>query len=125
MKKLALHWQILIGMTAGILWGRLIEYRLGSGRDHRANHQVSKSCYYSIADGQVVTNHEVKPAKTITTTKVREWVTNWVEPFGTMFANLLKVDRCTIDFASLIKGISDLKTSQNSAVWDPGRSLFT
>jgi Na+/H+-dicarboxylate symporter len=32
MKKLALHWQILIGMTAGILWGRLIEYRLGSGR---------------------------------------------------------------------------------------------
>jgi hypothetical protein len=44
MKKLALHWQILIGMTAGIFWGRLIEYRLGSGRDHRANHQVSKSC---------------------------------------------------------------------------------
>jgi hypothetical protein len=62
MKKLALHWQI-IGMTAGIFWGRLIEYRLGSGRDHRANHQGANHADYSIADGQVVTNHEVKPAK--------------------------------------------------------------
>jgi Na+/H+-dicarboxylate symporter len=73
----------------------------------------------------VVTNHEVKPAKTITTTKVREWVTNWVEPFGTMFVNLLKLIAVPLILASLIKGISDLKDIAKFRRMGIRRSLFT
>jgi Na+/H+-dicarboxylate symporter len=110
MKKLALHWQILIGMTGGILFGVLL-LNIAWGQEEIIVQTIKEQIIldYSIVDGQVVTNHEVKPAKTITTTKAREWVTNWVEPFGTMFVNLLKLIAVPLILASLIKGISDLK----------------
>jgi Na+/H+-dicarboxylate symporter len=66
--RLALHWKILIGMTAGILFGLLAAQW--------------------------------------------EWggvVKNWVEPFGTIFVNSLKLIAVPLIFASLIKGVSDLK----------------
>lgn len=69
MKKLALHWQILIGMIAGIGFG-LIFTQFDWGKD---------------------------------------FVGDWIEPFGSIFVNLLKLIAVPLILASLIKGISDLK----------------
>jgi Na+/H+-dicarboxylate symporter len=69
MKKMALHWKILIGMVLGILFGFLMT---------------------SIDSGQ-------------------EFVNDWINPFGTIFVNLLKLIAIPLILASLIKGISDLK----------------
>jgi Na+/H+-dicarboxylate symporter len=69
MKKIELHWQILIGMVLGIAFG--------------------------FAMTQV---HWGK-----------EFVADWIEPFGTIFVNLLKLIAVPLILASLIKGISDLK----------------
>ncbi len=69
MRKLALHWKILIGMFLGIIFGFVMN---------------------SIDGG-------------------RDFVTDWVKPFGTIFINLLKLIAVPLILASLIKGISDLK----------------
>ncbi len=69
MKKLELHWQIMIGMIAGILFGFAMTY-LAWGRD---------------------------------------FVQDWINPFGTIFVKLLKLIAIPLILASLIKGISDLK----------------
>ena len=69
MKKLELHWQILIGMIAGIVFGFAMTY-LAWGRD---------------------------------------FVQDWINPFGTIFVKLLKLIAIPLILASLIKGISDLK----------------
>lgn len=67
MRKLALHWQILIGMTLGIIWGLLASY-LG-----------------------LIT-----------------FTSNWIQPFGTIFINLLKLIAVPLVLVSLIKGITSL-----------------
>jgi Na+/H+-dicarboxylate symporter len=69
MKKLALHWQILIGMVSGILFGFAMT-QMEWGKD---------------------------------------FVGDWIEPFGNIFVNLLKLIAVPLILASLIKGISDLK----------------
>ncbi len=69
MKKLELHWQIMIGMVLGLLFGFGMVY-LEWGK---------------------------------------EFVTNWIAPFGTIFIKLLKLIAVPLILASLIKGISDLK----------------
>ena len=69
MRKLELHWQILIGMLLGIVFGFVMTYP-DWGRD---------------------------------------FVANWVNPFGTIFVKLLKLIAIPLILASLIKGISDLK----------------
>ena len=69
MKKLALHWKILIGMVLGVVLGILL----------------------TNVDGG------------------KEFVGNWIKPFGTIFVNLLKLIAVPLIVASLIKGISDLK----------------
>ena len=69
MKKLALHWKILIGMALGIAFGFIM----------------------NTVDGG------------------KDFVTDWVKPFGTIFINLLKLIAVPLILASLIKGISDLK----------------
>ena len=69
MKKLALHWKILIGMIVGILFG------LGMTR----------------IDGGA------------------SFVSNWINPFGSIFVKMLKPIAVPLIVASLIKGISDLK----------------
>ncbi|MGO1520259.1 MAG: cation:dicarboxylate symporter family transporter, partial [Sphingobacterium sp.] len=51
MKKIALHWQILIGIVAGLFIGMLC---------------------IQFTDG-------------------KEFVINWIKPFGTIFINLLKL----------------------------------
>lgn len=69
MRKLELHWQILIGMVLGIVFG-FVMTNFSWGKD---------------------------------------FVTDWVSPFGTIFIKLLKLIAVPLILASLIKGISDLK----------------
>ncbi|MCM2302313.1 MAG: dicarboxylate/amino acid:cation symporter [Flavobacteriaceae bacterium] len=69
MRKLALHWQILIGMVTGVLFAFLI-----------INFDWGK-----------------------------QFVVDWIKPFGTIFINSLKLIAVPLILASLIKGVSDLK----------------
>lgn len=69
MKKLALHWKILIGMVLGLLFGYLM---------------------INVEGG-------------------KEFCVNWIKPIGSIFIKLLKLIAIPLIFASLIKGISDLK----------------
>ena len=69
MKKLALHWKILIGMIVGILFGLTM----------------------TNVDGGAT------------------FVSNWINPFGSIFVKLLKLIAVPLIIASLVKGISDLK----------------
>lgn len=69
MKKLPLHWKIVIGMVLGILFGIVVS---------------------NFSWG-------------------REFVSDWIAPFGTIFIRLLKLIAIPLIFTSLVKGISDLK----------------
>ena len=69
MKKLGLHWKILIGMALGIIAG-LIAVQFSGGKN---------------------------------------FIIDWIKPFGTIFINSLKLIAIPLIIASLIKGISDLK----------------
>ena len=69
MKKLALHWQILIGMGLG------------------------------VAFALVMTNFDFG----------KEFIKDWIKPFGTIFINSLKLIAIPLILAALIKGVSDLK----------------
>lgn len=69
MKKLALHWQIVLGMVGGVAFGLLCsQFDWG-----------------------------------------KQFVVDWVKPFGTIFINALKLIAVPLILASLIKGVSDLK----------------
>ena len=68
MKKIALHWKIIIGMILGIIFGFIMNSVGG-----------------------------------------KDFVSDWIAPFGTIFINLLKLIAVPLILASLIKGISDLK----------------
>lgn len=68
MKKLALHWQILIGMALGFLFGF-----------------VFKSM------------------------EMKEFVLDWIAPFGKLFINMLKMIAVPLIVVSIIMGIADLK----------------
>lgn len=71
MKKLALHWQILLGMILGIGIGVIATQTSGASG-------VS-------------------------------FIKNWIEPWGTIFINLLKMIAVPLIIASLIKGVADLQ----------------
>lgn len=69
MKKLALHWQILLGMLFGVLFALLcIQFDWG-----------------------------------------KQFIVDWIKPFGNIFINLLKLIAVPLILGSLIKGVSDLK----------------
>ena len=69
MKKMALHWKILIGMVLGVLFGLLmVNFSWG-----------------------------------------KEFVQDWIKPFGTIFINALKLIAVPLILGSLITGVSDLK----------------
>ncbi|RZF62665.1 dicarboxylate/amino acid:cation symporter [Sphingobacterium corticibacterium] len=77
MKKIALHWQILIGILVGIIVGLLCIQFTGG----------------------------------------KEFVIDWIKPFGTIFINLLKLIAIPLIIVSLVKGVSDLKdTTQLSGL---------
>ena len=67
MKKIALHWKILIGLLLGVLWAIL-------------------SSIFGWS----------------------EFTLNWIDPFGTIFINLLKLVAVPLVLFSIIKGITNL-----------------
>ena len=67
MKKLALHWKILIGMILGIIWALL-----------------SSSLGWS------------------------SFTINWIDPFGTIFINLLKLIAVPLVLFSIISGVANI-----------------
>ncbi|MFY0604226.1 MAG: dicarboxylate/amino acid:cation symporter [Flavobacteriaceae bacterium] len=69
MKKLALHWKILLGMALGVVFA-LIMTNFDFGKD---------------------------------------FIKDWIKPFGTIFINSLKLIAIPLILAALIKGVSDLK----------------
>lgn len=69
MKKLALHWKILLGMLLGVIVG------------------------------VVMTNFDGG----------REFVQDWIKPFGKIFINSLKLIAIPLILAALITGVADLK----------------
>lgn len=69
MKRLALHWQIMIGMICGLLFGFAMSRWEGG----------------------------------------KEFIANWIAPWGTIFIKLLKLIAIPLILGSLITGISDLK----------------
>ncbi|PKR80422.1 dicarboxylate/amino acid:cation symporter [Brumimicrobium salinarum] len=86
-KKLALHWKILIGMGAGVLFS-LILLMTPWG---------SAMTTISVAGEEIpISNAEL-------------FVRHWIKPFGSMFINALKLIAVPLILASLIKGVSDLK----------------
>lgn len=87
MKKLALHWKILIGMILGIIFGIImgkVNIPLGIGF-------AKWGVFITLAESGA------------------DFITKWVAPFGTIFVKLLKMIAIPLILASLIKGISDLK----------------
>lgn len=92
MKKLALHWKILIGMAAGIAIGALAAFL------------ASRGVEWGDAYGP------------------KEFVVDWLKPFGTIFINLLKLIAIPLIIASLIKGVSDLKDISKLS-WMGGRTI--
>lgn len=69
MRKLELHWKIMIGMVLGLIFGFAMTFPEWG----------------------------------------REFVADWINPWGTIFVKLLKLIAIPLILASLIKGISDLK----------------
>lgn len=69
MKKLALHWKIIIGMVLGVIFALVL-----------SNFEWGK-----------------------------DFITDWIKPFGNIFINSLKLIAVPLILASLIKGVSDLK----------------
>ena len=67
MKKLALHWKILIGMSLGIIWALL-----------------SSSLGWSA------------------------FTINWIDPFGVIFINLLKLIAVPLVLFSIIGGVANI-----------------
>lgn len=86
MKKLGLHWKILIGMALGVAAG-FITVQL----DAKVFEPVLNDAGQQVAG----------PAA--------EFVRDWIKPFGTIFINSLKLIAIPLIVASLIKGITDLK----------------
>lgn len=80
MKRLALHWKILLGIVVGILIGILLPYFKG----------FSIGSLFSIPDGKTL-------------------VIDWIKPFGTIFINLLKLIAIPLIITSLVTGIAALK----------------
>ncbi len=86
-KKLALHWKILIGMFAGVLFSLVL---------------------VSTSWGSDMITHKVG-GKDVEISRAALFVKNWIKPFGNMFINALKLIAVPLILASLIKGVSDLK----------------
>lgn len=86
-KKLALHWKILLGMAAGVLFSLIL---------------------LSTPWGSGLTTITVKGEEQ-EITRAGLFIRNWIKPFGNMFINALKLIAVPLILGSLIKGISDLK----------------
>lgn len=84
MRKLALHWQIMIGMILGVLFGLLINSGWIDSLFNVLGIELEKN-------------------------SLKDFVGDWIKPIGTIFISLLKLIAIPLIIASLLKGISDLK----------------
>ena len=124
-KRLALHWQILIGMVLGIVVGVIAVYADGSFVGMLTSYETvatkdqipAETGVYFVEDtGEYFRVDQVEPdakEKVKPITKAYKpfsaLVSNWIQPFGKIFINLLKMIAIPLIIASLIKGVSDLK----------------
>ncbi|MFD1613696.1 cation:dicarboxylate symporter family transporter [Gelatiniphilus marinus] len=110
MKKLALHWKIIIGMVLGIVFGFiLLSTSWGREQVVTATIPAHEKIIESIVNGEVIQSVEIVEAQQVKELKAKHFISRWVAPFGTIFINLLKLIAVPLILASLIKGISDLK----------------
>lgn len=110
MKKMALHWKILIGMVLGVIFAFiLLSTSWGSEKVVLKEIAASEEIVQQIVNGEVVTTVKEVPGQTIKTTRAEYFISRWIKPFGTIFINLLKLIAVPLILASLIKGVSDLK----------------
>ncbi|NQY05918.1 MAG: dicarboxylate/amino acid:cation symporter [Flavobacteriaceae bacterium] len=84
MKKIALHWRILIGMGLGVVFAL------------------------------IMTNFDFG----------KEFIQDWIKPFGKMFIKSLKLIAIPLILAALIKGVSDLKDISKLSKMG-GRTIIT
>jgi len=85
--KLALHWQILLGMLGGVVFSLIL---------------------VNTSWGVELTTQRID-GRDVQVTKAAQFVKDWVKPFGNIFINALKLIAVPLILGSLIKGISDLK----------------
>jgi Na+/H+-dicarboxylate symporter len=88
MKKIALHWKIIIGMVLGVLYGFFAIYIDG---------QLPKEgvCFFRNTGYQFC----IEPVS---------FTNDWIKPWGKIFVKVLKLIAVPLVFASLIKGVSSL-----------------
>jgi len=110
MKNLALHWKILIGMIAGVLFAIAIT-NVSWGKTEIVKEIKKIDAKWETIEEQGTHKMVYVPAseKTVMWTKAEKFISFWIKPFGTIFINLLKLIAIPLILASLIKGISDLK----------------
>ena len=109
--KLALHWQILIGMVAGVLFGLLLTM-IPWGQEEILIKTIPEKTeiVHQLVNGEMTHNEVVvQEATKVTMKKAVIFVNNWIGPFGSIFIKLLKLIAIPLILASLIKGIADLK----------------
>lgn len=109
--KLALHWQILIGMVLGILFGLLFTM-IPWGQEEVLLKTIPEKIeiVHSMENGVAIHKEVVvQEKKDVTITKGTRFVNNWIAPFGTIFIKLLKLIAIPLILVSLIKGIADLQ----------------
>ncbi len=92
MKKLPLHIKILLGMLLGLLAGVCFTFWTEEAIDPETGTKLLDE------DGKIII---LKHGK--------DFVLDWIKPWGTIFVNLLKLIAVPLILASLIKGVSDLK----------------
>ncbi len=85
--KLALHWKILIGMGLGVVFPVL----------------------FLMTDWASAELVMMDGGKEITTTVIGKFIIHWVQPFGKIFINALKLIAIPLILASLISGITNLR----------------
>lgn len=129
MKKIALHWWILLGMLAGIGVGALA-VNLDQGRFNSVKNSepfqevdsveaippnvnglylVDKKKFYRGIQTDNDDGTSSFSVEEVRTDFFSRLIRNWVKPFGRIFVNLLKLIAIPLIIASLIKGVSDLK----------------
>lgn len=110
MKKLALHWKILIGMALGVLFA-LILVSSSWGQEKVEKFSIEEKAHWKtqITEGNATQVYVEAKESTIYWTKAEKFINHWVAPWGVIFINLLKLIAIPLILASLIKGISDLK----------------
>jgi len=109
MKKMALHWKIILGMILGVLFSlTLLNTSWGKEMIVTKEGEIKKNVEWEVIGDKAEYRIKVKDTKEVKS-RAKHFVQSWIKPFGIIFINLLKLIAIPLIVASLIKGISDLK----------------